>query len=194
MTRRRLLIVAGSVLILAALVLTGLNLTAGMRAEAVSRRMVAALREQAAEMSAAGLTPDFELDPAAPMPRVTVDGVALVGILEIPRLGLELAVRADADDLAEAPGIYAGSVYQRDAVIAGMNHDTQFGRLGTLDEGDEVRFTDVDGNVFTYAVAVREALPADARSEMIGGSHALTLFTSTVGGEQRETVRCDLAE
>lgn len=48
--------------------------------------------------------------------------------------------------------------------------------------------TDVDGNVFTYVAVVREALPADAST----GNYALTLFTSTFGGEQRIAVRFDL--
>jgi len=55
-----------------------------------------------------------------------------------------------------------------------------------------VTLTDVDGNVFTYVAVVREALPADASTEMLTGNYALTLFTSTFGGEQRIAVRFDL--
>ena len=51
-------------------------------------------------------------------------------------------------------------------------------------------FTDTDGNIFNYTVSELEQLnPTDVR-EMISGDWDLTLFTCTLGGQYRVTVRC----
>ena len=59
--------------------------------------------------------------------------------------------------------------------------------------GDEITFTDVDGNMFGYEVIELETLSPFAIEEMTGGNWDLTLFTCTVGGQYRVTVRCVLA-
>ena len=58
----------------------------------------------------------------------------------------------------------------------------------------EQTFTDGDGNVFTYQVAALEQLLPTQVKEMSAGGWDLTLFTCTIGGQQRVTVRCTLAE
>ena len=58
---------------------------------------------------------------------------------------------------------------------------------------DSFRFTDVDGNRFAYQVVVRETLEPTAIDEMQSeedGAWDLTLFTCTIGGQSRVTVRC----
>ncbi|HIX11183.1 MAG TPA: sortase, partial [Candidatus Agathobaculum pullistercoris] len=60
-----------------------------------------------------------------------------------------------------------------------------------LNTGDTVTFTDVDGNQFTYAVSLIEDLPGTAIEEMQAGEWDLTLFTCTLGGRSRVTVRCE---
>ena len=52
-------------------------------------------------------------------------------------------------------------------------------------------FTDVDGNVYNYEVAELETLQPAAVDEMKSGEWDLTLFTCTIGGQTRVTVRCD---
>ena len=58
--------------------------------------------------------------------------------------------------------------------------------------GSEVIFTDMDGNRFIYAVSETEQLPGTAIEEMKSGDWDLTLFTCTIGGAARVTVRCEL--
>ena len=65
--------------------------------------------------------------------------------------------------------------------------------LKDLSQGDEITFTDVDGNMFRYEVIELETLSPFAIAEMTGGNWDLTLFTCTVGGQYRVTVRCVLA-
>ena len=52
----------------------------------------------------------------------------------------------------------------------------------------------MDGNVFRYEVVELETLMPTAIEEMTSGDWDLTLFTCTIGGGSRVTVRCELAE
>ena len=54
--------------------------------------------------------------------------------------------------------------------------------------------TDMDGNIFVYEVAYRESLGGNEGAAMGAGEWDMTLFTCTVGGEYRVTVRCELVE
>ncbi len=49
----------------------------------------------------------------------------------------------------------------------------------------------MDGNVFSYEVALLEILQPTDVDEMEGGDWDLTLFTCTVGGKSRVTARCE---
>ena len=126
------------------------------------------------------------------MPVVVVDGVAYIGILEIPALELTLPVTGEwsYDRLKIALSRYAGSAYLDNLVIMGHNYPAFFKNLGDLRPGDEICFTDADGNVFSYTVADLEQLRAVQVEDMITGDWDLTLFTCTPGGQLRIAVRC----
>ena len=146
--------------------------------------------KQAASQPAFVRYPDME------MPTKEIDGETYIGVVEIPSLELSLPVMSDWSypQLKKAPCRYVGSVYSHDAVICGHNYDRHFGRLKELVPGDEVRFTDMDGNVFRYSVCAVEQLAKTAVEEMQTGDWDLTLFTCTKGGVMRVTVRCALEE
>lgn len=77
-------------------------------------------------------------------------------------------------------------------MISAHNYQRHFGRINELRPGNTVIFTDVDGNRFKYEVVLKETLaPTDIES-MTNAEFDLTLFTCTVGGSYRVTVRCDL--
>ena len=140
--------------------------------------------------------PDYILNPEMEMPAEEIDGQQYIGVLRIPALSLELPVISEWSypSLQIAPCRYAGSAYLNNMVIAAHNYYSHFGYLKNLSQGDEVIFTDMDGNVFRYEVAELETLSPFAIEEMTGGDWALTLFTCTVGGQSRVTVRCELTE
>ena len=98
------------------------------------------------------------------------------------------------DALQTAPCRYSGSAYLDNLVIAGHNYRSHFASLPQLQPGDTVTFTDMDGNVFSYAVSSLETLSSYAISDMTSGDWDLTLFTCTVGGQSRLAIRCDQAE
>ena len=130
---------------------------------------------------------------SAEMAAVRVEEYDCVGILSIPALQLELPVLADWSyaKLKKAPCLYYGSCYGADFVIAAHNYDAHFGRLSQLQVGDEVVFTDGNGTVHSYAVALLETLPKEATREMIASGFDLSLYTCTPGGGNRVTVRCN---
>lgn len=202
-----LLIALGLVLLLAAAGLTGWNLYEGYRAQQSSQQLVQQLEavvppapavKPEVQPNAAGEVeiPDYILNPHMNMPEIDIDGRAYIGTLELPSLGLEFPIisRWSYGGLRVSPCRYTGSAYSDDLVLAAHNYNSHFGKLKTLHEGDSVFFTDTDGNRFAYTVAVKETLMPTAVEEMTDSGYPLTLFTCTLGGSYRVTIRCDKAE
>ena len=186
--------VLGIVLLLSAALLTACNLRQSARAAgaALTEAISASLPPETDEL----LLPDYVLNPDMPMPTREVDGLTCIGMLELPALSLSLPVLSEwsYDALKLAPCRYSGSAYQNDMVIAAHNYRAHFGRLSRAAVGDEVRFTDADGNLFRYEIAGLETLSPTAVSEMTASGWELTLFTCTLGGQARLAVRCALLD
>lgn len=207
-TKGNIPILLGLLLIVAAFCLTGYNLHDEQRAAQSARQACSQLARliprkeptepqmpavEEATVPAAAEPPDYVLNPAMEMPEKEIDGVAYIGLLQIPALELELPVisRWSYDNFKLAPCRYRGSAYQGSLILAGHNYPCFFGRLKNLSQGDAVRFTDMDGNVFDYEVVALETMPPTATEEMESGEYDLTLFTCTVGAANRIAVRCD---
>ena len=192
----------GAALLAAALLLFSGNRSeaseAAAASEAVLPRVEAAIAERTGAAGEDGAEEPAALpDPYDPeMTVVEIDGYGYVGYLSIPALGLELPVMAEWDygRLKIAPCRYTGSTKTDDLVIAAHNYARHFGALQTLQPGDAVWFTDMDGVVTAYEVAAVEVLQPTAVEEMTAGEYDLTLFTCTYGGRSRVTVRCDRVE
>ena len=195
--RGLVLIVAGCLLLLAAGGLTGRNLLEQRRAaesvESVMQQLARTVPEPGSVELAPEQIPDHILAPKMEMPTVNVDGYDYIGYLSIPALGLDLPVMSEWSypNLKLSPCRYTGSAYTEDMVLCAHNYSHHFGGLKNLKIGDEVYFTDVDGNRFAYTVAELEQLAPDEAKRMRSGDWALSLFTCTVGGRFRVTVRCD---
>lgn len=193
------LIFTGLLLIAAALFITAFNLreeaaarTASVRAADRLEALIPAHTPRPAAVSGAVLpenVPETDME----MPVKTVDGVDYIGVIAVPSLSLELPVASEwsYERLKISPCRYSGSVYSGDMVLCAHNYSSHFGQIKTLKPGDAVVFTDVDGNVYNYEVAELETLQPAAVDEMKSGEWDLTLFTCTIGGQTRVTVRCD---
>ena len=110
-----------------------------------------------------------ENKPSDEMTIVDIDGYGYIGYLSIPALELERPVMSEWDytRLKIAPCLYYGSVKTDNMVIAAHNYTCHFGRLSQLEIGDSVRFTDMDGRIYTYKLRDMEILPPTATEEMI---------------------------
>lgn len=137
--------------------------------------------------------PDYILNPDMEMPVKNIDGQDYIGVLEIPSCDLKLPIMSQWSykKLKISPCRYEGSAYTDNLIIAAHNYRSHFGNLKNLVTGDEVIFTDMDGNIFYYEVVEKETLMPTAVEEMTSGDWDLTLFTCTVGGSYRVTVRCE---
>ena len=121
------------------------------------------------------------------------DGYEYIGKIYFPTLDLALPVISDVGSkkLKKAPCRYDGSVYTDDMIIAGHNYITHFGRINRLKYGDEVIFTDIDKNEFRYKVIGTEIIDGKNAAALVSGEWDLTLFTCTMSGRSRITVRCE---
>ena len=214
--RGNFLLAVGLLLVLAAVALAGFNMaedrSAGEAAGNALEQLLLAERDaRDAARRASAETPEtpaesggVTLDPVYPdgenavpegeMPVIKIDGYGYIGVLQIPSLDLTLPIISDWSypALQVAPCRYASSAYEGGLVLSGHNFASHFGHLEQLDIGDEIRFVDLSGNIFTYAVAETEVLEATAIEEMVSGGWGLTLFTCTLSGQTRFTVRCAL--
>ena len=195
------LMAGGLLLIAAALLLTGYNLWDEWRAGQTAQQVLEQMPEPPEhEEPSAGNgeleIPDYLLNPDMEMPTVEIDGNAYIGTLDIPRLNISLPIMGEWSDakLKTAPCRYAGTAYRSGFVISGHNYRRHFGPLGRIAPGDRVTFTDVDGNVFAYNVAEIQVLKPTAIEDMLSEKWDLSLFTCTLGGQTRLTVRCEKAE
>ena len=202
------MILLGLLLIAAALFLTAYNLYDEQRAEQSALQVIDRLEdylpsevpteastepivEQAPMLSDA---PDYVLCPDMEMPVETINGIDYIGVLQIPLLELELPIASEWNypNLKTAPCRYSGSAYLNNMIICAHNYSSHFGKLKSLSEGDVATFTDMAGNVFIYKMVERETLNPTDIEEMEDGDWDLTLFTCTVGGKTRVTIRFKL--
>lgn len=192
-----ILITIGLLLVAAALFLTIFNLWDSARAEKAAKLAARQLKESSLKENLSAkpgelIIPDYMLNPDMDMPAVEVDGYRYIGTISIPSLELELPVMEEWSDtkLRKAPCRYSGSAYLDNMVIAAHNYRNHFGRLKNIAMGEEVIFTDNDGNLFRYEAAEMETLGKYDVEEMTSGDWDLTLFTCTYGGKSRVTLRC----
>ena len=197
-TLRKICMVSGLLLIAAALCLFVYNKreaeSAAQTAEQALQEIsdVPHVLEQPQESEIHSIIPDYISNPTMEMPTVEVDGNFYIGILEIHALELSLPVISEWNDtrLKQAPCRYKGSVYLDNLIIAGHNYKKHFGGLKNLQIGDTITFTDMDEHCFSYTVTALEELDGTTIEAMESGDWDLTLFTCTIGGKKRVTVRC----
>lgn len=190
-----ILMSVGLLLIVAALALTCYNYYDERRAESNITEILSHMTsdEVVTPATQENQVPDYVLNPDMKMPETEIDGHNYIGVVSIPKLNVTLPVMSELSNakLKIAPCRYKGSAYSDDMILAAHNYRKHFGSLKMLEEGDKVFFTDTDNNVFTYEVKQVETLGSYAVEEMQSGEWDLTLFTCTIGGRSRVTVRCN---
>lgn len=198
------LMTLGALCILAAFGLTGYNVYESRQAQKASDNAVQILSEKIETLEAERTPeekeeiPDHVLFPEMELPTIKIDDERYIGILHMPSIDISLPVMGGKwsyAKLRKAPCLYSGSVYQNNMIIAGHNYRSHFSKIKTMDEGSELYFVDVDGNVFSYEIGWIEVLRPEAVEDLLAGDDwDLTLFTCTYGGNERYVVRCNLTE
>lgn len=181
----------GLALIIGALSLMVYNKHEEKRAGADAEIILSELDEQLKD-KLPDSNPAYELDDEVQMPVAVIDGYEYIGKIYFPTLDLTLPVISNVGNkrLKKAPCRYSGSVYTDDMIIGGHNYITHFGRINRLRYGDEVVFTDIDKNEFRYTVIGTETINGSDADSLLSGDWDLSLFTCTMSGRSRITVRC----
>ena len=196
---------AGLLLIAAALFLSAYNERESHEARDSARQVIAQLcdalpteadEEETEPEPESTTVPESQPDVEREMPVQTINGRDYIGVLSIPSLELELPVISQWDypSLKIAPCRYAGSLYQDNLIICAHNYASHFGKLKELRSGDIVLFTDMDDHVVTFQMVERETLNPMDEEGMEAGDWDLTLFTCTIGGQTRVTIRLERVE
>lgn len=198
-------LIAGTALLLAALFLVLHNIREDKNGGEQAEAALSALREDIPEYAPETVLPTGEHydlfaeyeEPTMPeMETAEIDGHVYIGYLTIPDLEIELPVMADWSypNLKIAPCRYTGNLHTNDLVIAAHNYASHFGKIGSLSVGSEIVFTDMKGKKYVYAVCDLEQLSGTAVDQMQNGradDWDLTLFTCTLNGQSRVTIRAE---
>lgn len=190
------LMIVGIVLVGAAAALFMHNQREDEEAGSASEQVLPELKEHTDELNANKTDADgatYESDENEAMTEMMIDGYSYIGYLSIPTLDLQLPVMSEWNykNLRRSPCRYSGSTKTYDLVICAHNYARHFGNIKTLKTGDEVDFTDMDGETTQYSVVAVEILKPTDVVDMSASGYELTLFTCTYGGASRVTVRCD---
>ena len=185
----RRLTAAGLILIAAAVLLAGYNVFCSVRGGSAAGDTLAGLEKVIGTEKPAA---SYMLNPDMEMPEVEIDGIMYIGKVSLPSIGITLPVASSFDYsvLNISPCRFKGSAYRDSMIICGHNFRTHFGSLARVKAGDQVTFTDTEGNVFPYEVCDMESMDGTDVERMSQGDWDLTLFTCTPGGRARLAVRC----
>ena len=122
---------------------------------------------------------------------IMIDGIAYIGILDIPKLSLSLPVNAEWDypALKQTPCRYTGTINGKDLVIVAHSYNTHFGNISSLEVGETITLTCADGIGRLYSVAEIVTVSPTSVAEIVYSDYDLTLLTCTYSGQARTAVR-----
>ena len=199
----RLLIAAGALVLCAAVSLVAYNRYTDKKAGEAAEKTAAVIREHieaqtgqqntdsGADSRAQDEGAETEAEELIPL---DIDGELYLGLLEIPKLDLELPITKgwDYNKMHHALCQYSGDVRHSDLIICGHNYTSYLIDLDQLAVGDEIIFTEVNGRQHSYTVGWFELLGGLEGEKLDAGSDDwdLTVFTCTWSGYSRVVVRC----
>ena len=130
------------------------------------------------------------------MPVVMLDGYDYIGYLNVPSMDLKLPVlnTYDNEKLKIAVCRYYGSLETDDLVLAGHNYEKALGKIKSIELGDKIIFTNMNGEDYTYIVKETEILNPTQVEDMVESKYDLSIYTCTYSGKARFTVRLDEME
>lgn len=86
-----------------------------------------------------------------PLPQLEIDGLGIVGVIEVPSIDIMAPVLAKGQDEKGFAVISGGSPVKGSFMLTGGRNDI-FRSLADAQPGDKVSFTDIDGVRYNYRV------------------------------------------
>ena len=186
-TVRKIIIIVGVGLLVAAMVLLIVWQWNIRTAEQNSKEYVRVIRELIPDPQ--GAVPEERRDNT--MATLSVDGTDFVGLLEFPQYDSVLPVCDHWGKLVKYPCRFGGSVYDRTMKIGGTSQKGQYDFYREISVGDGVFFTDMEGNRFSYTVTdIRYDNKADP-SAFKHKDSSLTLFIQNIYAFEYIIIYCD---
>lgn len=127
------------------------------------------------------------------MPSMEIDGVNVVGILEIPKYSCKLPVHATWNTglSGSMPCRYTGSIYDRTLIIGGSDREGQLDFAGQISIDDRIFLTDMEGGRYSYHVtAIHRSDSADT-DELMSKDSDLTIFIKNSLSMEYIIIRCE---
>ena len=206
MDRRRtgmILLILGAVLILAAAVRLGLHAReaeqAGQAAqealEAIQQTEAAVIQHPTEETAPETTAPTGPSEPES-LEIFELEGDDYIGWITAPGYDRELPImhQIQEDRLKKAPCLEKGSPITDNAVISGHNYRSHFLFLHSIQPGEEIWFTHLNGFRVEYTVTRCDLVDPTDLAAVLKADHDLVLYTCTSDGENRWAVYCDRKE
>ncbi|WP_295092371.1 sortase [uncultured Ruminococcus sp.] len=195
-------IAIGTALLISALSIVLYNMSQDKSGGAAAKEILVELEKEIPETESSGnseksdLFSEYEAT-QQDEPTVEIGGQTYIGMISIPSLQLELPVLSQWSypNLKLSPCRYKGTAAGGDLIVAAHNYRSHFGRISELNSGDEIIFTDADGKVYAYETIQTETIVGKDIASMEFGADEewdISLFTCTLGGQSRVTVRAVL--
>ena len=121
-----------------------------------------------------------------------IDGVNIAGVLEIPHFGttLPLAAAWDVGMVTSMPCRFGGSIYDSSLIIGAVDGEGQFSFASSMEVGDLIVLTDMEGGRYTYHVETIQHSKHATRDKLQAGDYALTIFVKDSQNSQYLLLRC----
>lgn len=198
-------IAIGTALLIAALSIVLYNLSQDKSSGERAHKILAELKSEIPEdkhiqsTESQDLFSEYDTVQNKTEPTAEADDHSCIGIISVPSLGIELPVLSSWSyaDLKISPCRYKGTADGGDLIIAAHNYRSHFGGLSGLVTGDRINFTDVNGKVYEYETIQTETIVGEDIELMEFGASDewdITLFTCTLSGRSRVTVRAVLID
>lgn len=172
--------------IICALLLVLYNVLETRRAYVYSKNLIEEINKLENEKKPLPIEEDI-----LPIPSIEVDGVEIIGNIEIPKLNVNLPVTKDwnYDLMKKYPNRYIGDTYNEPLIIMAHNYINHFGKIYELEKDDNIVFTDALGRVTKYKVELKDVIDGKDIDSMVNTDYDLTLFTCTLDSASRVTIR-----
>lgn len=187
---RKTLIIIGSCLLVVSIILLFVWQWNVHTSEQKANEYVSVIRELIPEPQ--GAVPEERSDNA--MATLSIDGTDFVGLLELPRYESVLPVCADWGKTSKYPCRFSGSIYNSTMQIGATSQKGQYDFYRDIFVGDNVFFTDMEGNCYSYTVTnIRYAKNAD-KATLLQNNAELTLFIKNIYAFEYIIIYCNRFE
>ncbi len=124
------------------------------------------------------------------MPSMEIEGMDIAGIIEVPRYNVKSVINAtwDKNKSLAIPCRFTGSVYNRTLIIGAG--DGQFGFAKTMDDGELLYITDMEGGRYSYTVEKIEHSKSADIEKLQSGDWDMTVFVKISSSGEYLLLRC----